>query len=111
MPVRAYVAQERDPSTGLFLHQPANEGEVIFDRQLTPNNEFSKGRYWDTWLSSNRSHPLLIRVVEELGGKHREGASGRCAELKIVEIPDGVEHEIEEYDGQEHIAEVHRTWR
>jgi hypothetical protein len=31
--------------------------------------------------------------------------------LEIVEIPDDVEYTIEEYDGLEHIAEKHRTWR
>ena len=54
-----------------------------------------------------RNDPLLIQVVEELG----EEAGGMCAELTIVEIPDDVEWEINEYDGIEHIAEVHRTWR
>lgn len=54
----------------------------------------------------NREDPLLIQAIEELG----EEANGRCAKLKIVEIPDDVEYEIEEYDGNEHIAEVHKTW-
>ena len=48
----------------------------------------------------------LIAVVEEMGS----AASGRFAKLEIVEIPDGVEWEIEEYDGLEWIAEKHRTW-
>ncbi len=30
--------------------------------------------------------------------------------LKIVEIPAGTEYTIEEYDGIEHIAQVHNTW-
>lgn len=53
-----------------------------------------------------RDDPHLIQVVEELGDK----ANGRCADLKIVEIPDNVEWEIEEYDGNEWIAEKHQTW-
>ncbi|MEW8048917.1 MAG: hypothetical protein AB2792_19940 [Candidatus Thiodiazotropha sp.] len=60
------------------------------------------------WYSSNveRDDPLLIQVVEKLGKE----ASGLCAKLKIVEIPDGVDWEIDEYDGNEHVAECHRTW-
>ena len=53
-----------------------------------------------------RDDPILIQVVEELG----ETANGRCASLKIIEIPDDVEWTIGEYDGQEWIAEKHRTW-
>ena len=34
VPVGARAGQERDPETGLYLPQPANEGEVIFDRSL-----------------------------------------------------------------------------
>lgn len=55
---------------------------------------------------SIRSDPRLIQTVEELGAR----ANGSCADLKIVEIPDDVEWEIEEYDGSEWIAEKHRTW-
>lgn len=53
-----------------------------------------------------RNDPLLIQCVEELG----ERVNGACAALTIVEIPDGVEWCIEEYDGSEHVAEKHRTW-
>ena len=53
-----------------------------------------------------RNDPSLIRVVEEMGYM----ADGACASLAIVEIPDGVDYEIAEYDGMEHIAEKHRTW-
>jgi hypothetical protein len=53
-----------------------------------------------------RNDPLLVRVVKELGDK----ANGMCAELAIVEIPDDVDYQIDEYDGIEWIAEKHRTW-
>ena len=53
-----------------------------------------------------RDDPDLVSVVEELG----ERANGSHAALKIVEVPDGVEWAIEEYDGREWIAEKHRTW-
>lgn len=123
VPVRKYIEQERDPDTMLYKPEPLNEGEIIFDRELTPlgeselNNIYwkyrdasSKGRlharYWECWTNGNRTHPLVIQVVEELGEK----ANGGCANLRVVEIPDGVEWEISEYDGNEHIAEKHRTW-
>ena len=54
----------------------------------------------------SRSDPDLITVVQELGEK----ANDRFSKLKIVEIPDDVQWEIQEYDGWEHIAEKHRTW-
>lgn len=54
-----------------------------------------------------RDDPVLVEVVEELGIL----ASDVYSELDIVDIPDDVEWEIEEYDGNEWVAEVHRTWR
>ena len=54
-----------------------------------------------------RCDPAVIQAVVELG----EEANGGFAELKVVEIPDGIDWTIEEYDGIEWIAEVHRTWR
>jgi hypothetical protein len=53
-----------------------------------------------------RDDPILIRVIEELG----ETANGPFAELKIVEIYENVEWEIEDYDGMESIHERHRWW-
>lgn len=53
-----------------------------------------------------RTCPRLIEVVEKMGEK----AAGPHAELEIVEIPNGVDYVIDEYDGIEHIAEAHRTW-
>jgi hypothetical protein len=54
-----------------------------------------------------RNDPTLIQVIEEMG----DGANSKFATLKIVEIPDDVDWVIEEYDGSEWVAEVHRTWR
>lgn len=53
-----------------------------------------------------RDDPALVKAVEELGAK----ASGKYAELAVVEIPDDVQWEIEEYDGLEWISEQHRRW-
>jgi hypothetical protein len=56
--------------------------------------------------SIERDDPMLVQVVEELGHK----ANGFVAKLKIVEIPDGVQYSIDDYDGMETIHEAHRTW-
>jgi len=53
-----------------------------------------------------RDDPHLIQVVETL----EEEADGWAADLEIVEIPEGVDWYIDEYDGYEHVAEAHRTW-
>lgn len=55
---------------------------------------------------SFRTHPDVIRVVEMLGKE----AGGDCAELGIIEIPDDVVVEIDEYDGIESVHEIHRSW-
>lgn len=53
-----------------------------------------------------RDDSVLIQIVEEMG----EAASGKYGRLKIVEIPDDVKWHIAEYDGNEWVAEDHRTW-
>ena len=54
----------------------------------------------------DRTCPALVAMVTEDSGLY----SGRSAELKVVEIPDGVSWHVSSYDGLEHIAEDHRTW-
>ncbi|GAH32471.1 unnamed protein product [marine sediment metagenome] len=55
-----------------------------------------------------RADPSLIAAIEAVG---EDNAGGVHASLRVVEIPDGVEWDIDEYDGQETIHEVHRSWR
>lgn len=54
-----------------------------------------------------RDDPYLIKIVRDLG----MAANGAHANLKIVEVPPDVEWQIEEYDGNEWVAEKHRTWQ
>jgi len=58
------------------------------------------------WRDDKRTDSLLVEVVEELG----ERAFGDYARLKVVEIPEDVKWSISENDGNEWIAENHRTW-
>jgi hypothetical protein len=62
-----------------------------------------KSDNWDAYRSDKR----LISAIEEIGV---DKASAEFAQLKIVEIPDGIEYEIDDYDGMETIREKHRSW-
>ena len=78
--------------------------------EMTENEKFEYNQAYRSQTFHDRdiarNDPLLIQVVEELGEK----ANGRFAYLKVVEIPDDVEWQIDEYDGAEWVAEKHRTW-
>ena len=63
------------------------------------------GNPWDGRYIA-RDDPVLVSVVRELGTK----SYGQFAKLKIVEIPADVTWVIDDYDGQEWVAEVHRRW-
>lgn len=56
---------------------------------------------------ATRADPRLVEIVERLGEK----ANGSHAKLRVVEIPDGIEWSINDYDGQESVQEEHREWR
>lgn len=102
----------------LYYYVPHEEYEKVHKNDLTKTEWEGKDEGWGRYKESNelcwggdrdieRNDPILIQVVEELGDK----ANGSHAELKVVEIPDDVEFEIEEYDGKEWVAEKHRIWR
>ncbi len=61
------------------------------------------GYFYPDW---ERDDKVLVSIVEEMGEK----AWGDFAELEVVEIPDGVDWEIDEYDGSERIRERSREW-
>lgn len=84
------------------------EGEDFYKMPIEERAAYNKTQSEQTIYEREieRHDPALVQAVEELGKK----AWGRHAELVVVEIPDDVEYCIEEYDGLEHIAEVHRTW-
>jgi hypothetical protein len=86
----------------------SKEGEAFYAMAMNERQAYNKlcseQSFYDRDIE--RHDPVLAQVVEELG----DVANGNCAKLRVVDIPDDVEYSIEEYDGLEHIAEVHRTW-
>tara|TARA_R110000868_G_scaffold114344_4_gene306445 strand:- start:580 stop:1005 length:426 start_codon:yes stop_codon:yes gene_type:complete len=73
--------------------------------KTTDNLKYGDGEYFSS-RDIPRNDPDLITVIDKLGEK----ANGRCASLSIIEIPDDVEWEVDEYDGLETIREKHRSW-
>jgi hypothetical protein len=80
-------------------------GFNLSDAALKRYNELS-GYDRDDAHTIAREDIYLVQVVEELGEK----SWGHYAELKIVNVLDDINWTIEEYDGREWVAEVHRTW-
>ena len=86
----------------------SKEGKAFYVMSIEDRIAYNKAHSEQTVYDRDiaRHDLALVQVVEELGDK----ANGIHAELTIVEIPDDVKYTIEEYDGNEHIAETHRTW-
>ena len=69
------------------------------DERRASNEEWNKHSHESRYDRDKRHYAPLVQAVEELG----ERANGGFAKLKVVDIPDGVDYEIDEYDGVESI--------
>lgn len=87
------------------LEQMEKELYVLYYTKEFDGNRYANESFFSE-RDIERNDPCLVEVVEKLGEK----ANGRFAKLVVVEIPDGIEWEITEYDGWESIEEVHRSW-
>jgi hypothetical protein len=103
---------EHDATLAAFAHYKRH-GEPLAGRTESEPRFFdinikygSEPEFYGHMSDLERTDPDLVAAVEALG----KAADGRHARLVVVEIPDGTEYEISEYDGNEHIAEKHRTW-
>lgn len=91
---------------------PREEYDAAYQRAISTPPPKGEGPFREvnslSWSirEKDRADPILVEVVEELG----KAANTRFSDLEIVEIPDGTDWQIEEYDGKEWVAEKHRTW-
>lgn len=76
----------------------------IFVYTFSPDMEYILSE--KNYEKSFRSDPLVIECVKTL----KEKANDRYSALEVITIPDNINWEIDEYDGLEHIEEVHRRW-
>lgn len=86
-----------DPKNDLFMHWATVRVE--------DGGECPEEAYWNP-RSIARDDLALVQVVREMGAD----ANTQFSNLKVVEIPDGIEWDIEEYDGREWVAEKHEVW-
>jgi hypothetical protein len=56
-----------------------------------------EGEYFYDHEIEDRTDPILVQVVEELG----DAANGYCADLCIRELDPGTKYRLQEYDGSE----------
>ena len=82
-------------------------GDTINHKEFMAWIEKNKDKYFSA-SDIDRTDKDLIKIIKELGSKK---ASGRCACLKIIKVPNDVNWEIDDYDGIETVQEKHRSWR
>jgi hypothetical protein len=92
-------SQIENVEDNLFVHYSTLDKPTLTNKELNDN--------YISDLNIERNDPILIEMIEELGSKE---VSGNLSELEIVEIPNGIDWEIEEYDGAEWVSERHQTW-
>lgn len=92
-----YSQSPEDCDASFVHYSPVNKPELT-------SKEINEDYFYEGDIE--RTDPVLIEIVREMGEK----ANGGCAELEIVCVPDGVDWEIEEYDGNEWVSEKHQRW-
>ena len=101
---------ETDYGSSEYYNVPVEEYKALYElckaKPVGPDRFKEVNGLYISPYDIKRDDPILVQVVEELG----EESWGEYAELKIVNVPDDVVWEIDDYDGMESISEVHRRW-
>lgn len=80
-------------------------GKTISNKNNMAWNTFNADHF--SYNDIPRNDKNLIAAIEAVG---EHVASANLAKLKIVELPDDVKWEIDDYDGIEAVHELHRSW-
>ena len=91
---------------GIKLYKNYIEYGIAYTTQPAKTNKEIDQFFWSVHRI-HRDDPALVQVVEELG----RSANTQVSFLKVIDIPEGIEWDLEEHAGNEWIAEAHRTWR
>ena len=106
---KLYALKSTDFRKGTYIPANAADDDLFVSYSTKPllkdGTIHDGGAYW-SYRDIERTDPILVDIVEDMG----EEADRRFAQLHVVEIPDDVKYEIDEYDGMESIHEVHRSW-
>ena len=91
-----------------FGKNEPNEEQIVDCMKKNSNVGYKDGKiyFFEVHDKYVRIHSDLIDVLQELGPK----ANGCFSKIKIVNVPDDIEFEIDEYDGMESVEEIHRRW-
>jgi len=93
--VRRYLEIKGIPFTEEKAEYPSfRENRFRIGTSVTDDPE-----YFYDFSIENRTDPILVQVVEELG----DAANGYCADLCIRELAAGTKYILREYDGSEWI--------
>lgn len=108
--IKLYRPPENSGDDGSFSKSyykvPYEEYLIIMNKDKKKHNYTESDKLAFSQYDIKRDDKYLIKVVKEFGKE----SWGYFSVLEIVKIPDDIKWEIEEYDGMEHISEVHRTW-
>lgn len=88
----------QDDTNGCFHCYTKDLGKIV---DKLPNKDYVSLREDEIRIDKD-----FIKVVKELGSEVNTSVSN----IQIVEIPDDVDWEIDEYDGIESVHEKHRSW-
>jgi hypothetical protein len=110
---KVYPYEIKDVTESGTVYQKVGRAEEnLFSNYFTEDfgDEFTPTKEdWKKMLflsSEHREDPVAIEIVETLGSE----ASGRYSDLVVVDIPDGLDYVVDDYDGIETLHQKVQTW-